>query len=71
MADFFPRDPAKALDELRETFYSRIEHLEDLRRKVHDSADRGNDPDWNYGFAGSLYSEITWLRDLLDKMERS
>jgi hypothetical protein len=61
MSDFFPRDPAKALVELKETLYERL-------GRVQGGIDE-NGKNWQLYMA--LMEERDFLRDLLDKIERS
>jgi hypothetical protein len=71
MSDFFHRDPAKTLDELREALYSQVKHLNDIHQKTEQCANCGNDSDWNDGFAAALYSQINWMIVLIDWIEES
>lgn len=66
MTEFLPKDPAKALVEVKETLYER---LTVLRTCILDS----EKDDWGYidPFDVQMNNEIEFLERLLDRIERS
>lgn len=63
--DFLPKDPAKALLELKEALYDRLED-----RKIYAAQDPLKDQYFK-GLQKGAQSEIDFLQNLLDRIERS
>jgi hypothetical protein len=64
--EFLSKDPAKALVEVKEKLYARLENADQATIAF---ANRGNETDECISFFKSC--EADWLRNLLDLIERS
>ena len=72
MAEFYSHDPEKRWVELKEELYARLQQQEKYyqylkKYEVFDAYDGGR----NDGAQNEVLEEISFLRELIDKMERS
>jgi hypothetical protein len=64
--DFFPKDPAKTLEEVKAHLYSRLDSVRQTAVEQNCHGDSGS-----MGRRDTLMNEAAFLAILLDKLERS
>lgn len=70
MTEFFSRDRNKAFDELKEELY---QYLNEIEKNLweYDPSDPDFEDTYAEGYYDRLVCEQSFLRNMLDKMERS
>ena len=70
MSDFFDKDPSKAYEQVKEALYARLKMNEDIIAE-YNSDEISMDSVAVREYLYCLNDEQTFLRNLIDKMERS
>ena len=72
MGDFFDKDSSRAYEQVKEALYAQLKMVEN---NIAEYNDKENDPDfedtYGEGYLNSLSCQLFFLRNLIDKMERS
>lgn len=70
MTDFYSRDRNKAFDEVKENLYEYLKEIEECISE-YDPSDPDFEDTYAEGYYDRLVCEHRFLRNMLDKMERS